>query len=296
MSRALRMVALVLFASSGGCSATADGVGDGEAARAGRHPIVGGSPATDYEEAALIDMGNSACSGTVIAPRVVLTAGHCVINSKSWDVTAPYAGGQTASAIDGLVYDYTDTSQTTNPNMHDVGIVILGSEITLGAYPTIADTGSPDGTSIVNIGRIQDGQFSSTDLFVSQPIKIVDGAQYGFPYDYSATEIIQPGDSGGPDMLAGTHTIVSVNSGAGSGSEVLARVDLVYDWIQEQIAANGGTGSSTSGGSTSGVGATTRAPPRPRPPPPRAAGATSAAASPTRASAKAASCSGASAV
>src|SRR5262245_54231640 len=170
MSRALGMLALALFASLGGlaCSATSDGGADGESARSGRRPIVGGTPATDYPEAALIDMGNSACSGSVIAPRVVLTAGHCVINASSWDVTVPYGGGQSASAKSGLVYDYTDTSQNTNPDQHDVGIVILASEITLSSYPTIADKGSPDGTSIVNIGRIQDGQFSDTDLFVSK--------------------------------------------------------------------------------------------------------------------------------
>src|SRR5262249_5040184 len=129
----------------------------------------------------------------------------------------------------------------------------------LASYPVIAQKASPDGTEIVNIGRIQDGQFSSSDLFESKPITVEDGAKYGFPYDYQATQIIQPGDSGGPDMLAGTHTIVAVNSGSGSGTEVLARVDLLYDWIQQQIADNGGGGdpggtdpNDPSGGGTTG--------------------------------------------
>jgi hypothetical protein len=90
------------------------------------------------------------------------------------------------------------------------------------------------------------------------------GSNAGYPYDYEATEVIESGDSGGPDMKAGTHTIVAVNSGAGSGTEVLARVDLLYSWIQQQIANHGGGGgsssssssssSSTGGGTTSGGG------------------------------------------
>jgi hypothetical protein len=43
-------------------------------------------------------------------------------------------------------------------------------------------------------------------------------------------------------MLAGTHMIVAVNSGAGGGTEVLARVDLLAGWIKEQVATNGGAG------------------------------------------------------
>ena len=51
----------------------------------------------------------------------------------------------------------------------------------------------------------------------------------GAPLDYTSTLVIQPGDSGGPDFIAGTHTIVSVNSGEQRASSVqfLARVDLV---------------------------------------------------------------------
>src|ERR1019366_4025637 len=43
-------------------------------------------------------------------------------------------------------------------------------------------------------------------------------------------------------MGASPHLIVSVNSGGGP-TEVLARTDLVYGWIQEQIQSHGGGGS-----------------------------------------------------
>src|SRR6478752_190770 len=57
--------------------------------------IIGGQSATaTYPEAVLLNMRTStglgySCSATVIAPTVVLTAGHCVDGMASWEV---YAG------------------------------------------------------------------------------------------------------------------------------------------------------------------------------------------------------------
>src|SRR5690242_21143244 len=68
----------------GGCAVNGGGDDDeGEALGEGRSAIVGGSPAGDYPESVLVNMLRggkvaAACSGSLIAPRVVLTAGHCV--------------------------------------------------------------------------------------------------------------------------------------------------------------------------------------------------------------------------
>ncbi len=35
------------------------------------------------------------------------------------------------------------------------------------------------------------------------------------------------------------HVIVAVNSGGGGGSEILARVDLVFDWIKQTVESGG---------------------------------------------------------
>jgi hypothetical protein len=241
------LASLPLSISVLGCSAVPDPPTELDGASVSSEPIIGGKPATAYPEAVLISLyqgghGGSVCSGSVIAPRVVLTAGHCVHGFNGWRITAPFAGGQVANSGKAYTYDWTNDGPYVDPGSHDVGIVVLDAPIQLAAYPAIADFEVKDGGPIVNVGRIRDGQLSTSALFVSPPITVFDGAQIGFPYSYGAVETIQPGDSGGPDFLSGTHTIVAVNSGAGGGTEVLARVDLLYTWIQAAIAENGGGG------------------------------------------------------
>ena len=207
--------------------------------------IKGGTPATAYPEAVLVDMYKNgqltaACSGAVIAPKVVLTAGHCVNGLNGWKVRAPFASGQTATASGAVVYDWTTTAETVDPNMHDIGLVFLATPITLTTYPTLAAQHVTFGSNAQDIGRIQNGVLSSTKLFIGAQVAVADGAGVGYPFSYSSNDIIESGDSGGPVVVPGTHQIVAVNSGAGGNLQVLARVDLLSTWIAQQIAAHGG--------------------------------------------------------
>jgi hypothetical protein len=261
MSKRMSLGALVVLSCSVvACLAgSSDPTDDDTDSRA--RPIVGGTKATAFPEAVLVDMYQNNqlaayCSGSLIAPKVVLTAGHCVFQFTKWVIRAPFASGQTANASSGATYDWTNTSESVNPNMHDLGLIFLDTPITLSSYPTLSTSKVADNTQIVNIGRINSGTLSTTALYVSSPITIVGASSSGFPYDYTATDKIESGDSGGPDELVGTHEIVSVNSGAGSGTEVLARVDLESAWIQQQIAAHGGSGSSSGSTSSTGSGST----------------------------------------
>lgn len=238
---ALSMLGLVSLAL-GGCSAATTAPHEREEDGEEVGAIIGGSPANEYKEAVLINMMQggqvtSACSGSVIAPNVVLTAGHCVHGFDGWQIIAPFAGNQEAMSNNGVTFDWKNDSEFVDPNQHDVGLIILSSKIDLAEYPQIASQPVQFGSEVVNIGRIDNGDFSDSALFVSKPHAVYDGAQDGFPYSYGADEIIQSGDSGGPVEIPGAapHTIVAVNSGAGGGSEVLARVDLVFDWIQKTV-------------------------------------------------------------
>lgn len=208
--------------------------------------IVAGKTASKYPEAVLVDMQRSGaqalCSGALIAPRVVLTAGHCVHGWSAWRVEAPFAKDQSAAVTAGATYDWNVDSEVVDPSAHDVGLLFLATPISLASYPTLAKAHVPFGAKVENIGRIKNGEPSFTKLFVGREVTVADGARYGFPLSYASSDVIESGDSGGPVVKPATHEIVAVNSGAGNGLQVLARVDLVERWITEQIAAHGGEG------------------------------------------------------
>ena len=111
----------------------------------------------------------------------------------------------------------------------------------LPSYPTLATTPVPDGTPVINVGRVQDGTLSTSSLYESIPLEVFDATSRGWPFDYVTMDAIQSGDSGGPDFWASPSgpILVAVNSGATKNNnyEVLARIDLVEPWLEAQIAA-----------------------------------------------------------
>jgi V8-like Glu-specific endopeptidase len=227
---------------------------DADSASVTVEPIIGGVAATAYPEAAYlnIDMtasGGYACSGTLIAPKVVLTAGHCVDTHKKWEV---YVGNAYRASTSAVVYDWNEKgAQTVNPAHHDIALVFLSEPIALAAYPTLMRSKVIDGTAALNVGRVLNGVVQSAAYQGATTLSAAD--KVGYPYDYYSTTVIQPGDSGGPVFVKGGHAIAAVNSGAGGTTQVLARVDLLADWIGTQIVAHGGAGSTTGGAGAGGA-------------------------------------------
>ena len=164
----------------------------------------------------------------------------------TWKV---YNGSQVRASTSAATYDWHEDGGTTvDPTHHDIGLVFLSSDVVLSSYPAIATgpVGAP--MQVVNVGRVLNGAVTNNLYEATGPI--ISGVSWGYPYDYAANDLIEPGDSGGPDFVAGTHTIAAVNSAESGGIEVIARVDLVASWIASQIAAHPGSTPIDAGGAT----------------------------------------------
>ena len=227
------VVVLVLALSTVGiASAITNGQPDG-----GAHPYVGllvfdvnGTPAWR-------------CSGSLISPTVVLTAGHCTDGATAARVwfdevvqgnpDYPFGG---PSAIEGTPYTFPDFCIGCGNGLPgfaqgDVGIVVLDqavSGITPATLPTagLVDTlenktpidyvgygvqdelrggGPPVWTGLRNRlyapGALVSGNFVHSDQFMKLSLN-PGGGTGGTCF----------GDSGGPDLLGGTDTVLAVNS------------------------------------------------------------------------------------
>lgn len=208
-------------------------------------------------------------SGSLIAPNIVLTAGHVTDGASAIriyldaNVTGnpdyPYGG---PSAIEGTPYTHPEYSVGGSPTLpdwlsHDVGIVVLDESVYLDEYAELPAEGLVD-TLAMKTWVDQVG-YGVQNLIVGD---------YGRPYwdnpkvrMYAPAELITSnhkwsdefikttansaqgkggtclGDSGGPVLLGGTDTIIGVTSwGVDYNCRSVAyssRVDTsdVLDWI-----------------------------------------------------------------
>jgi secreted trypsin-like serine protease len=213
--------------------------------------------------------GNPAwrCSGTLLSPTVMLTAGHCTFGTSGgrvWfdtDVGAgrpgngyPFAGGTGIEFAEIHTHpDYVDEAFY----LFDVGVAILSEPVDLDEYGTLADVGLLDDLAVRR--GLQDTSFTvvgyglqsvvptlQADLVRYQgQVKLIDvKGVAGIPAGTSASFTNNPGkgngsggtcfgDSGGPIFHGSSNTIAAVTSFglnancAGTGGGY--RVDTVDD-------------------------------------------------------------------
>jgi hypothetical protein len=157
--------AIIAIAMLVGAGCNASGAGDPGAPSPVAHP-----------ETVSVDFfagtkASAACSGTLLAPNLVLTAAHCAGSATSARVIAPDAKGQRSSVerVSVLDWDFGGTSEE-NAQRHDIAVLVLSRAITIDSYPAI-DTGFCGGCTVVHVAR---GKDRAGPALESAPLRLSD--------------------------------------------------------------------------------------------------------------------------
>jgi len=216
--------------------------------------IIHGHASDDSQDAVVlieqVTMGYG-CSGTLLAPNLVLTARHCVSNLVSEGVQCDVNGnGTSASAIGadfvpGTLFIYTGKTRpagfgsnpaakgmkiihdnATNLCNHDLALILLDrkidgaqiSPIRLDGPPVKTDTVTAVGWGVSETTAMPPARLQRNGI----KIAAIGPAASGFlptpPHNFMVGEAFCQGDSGGPGYAESTGAVIGVVSYGGNGS------------------------------------------------------------------------------
>ncbi len=221
------------------------------------HPVVGGSvvPAGAYPDVALVVAPMALCTGTLIAPDVVLTAGHCIDTDPkevligSVDYTKP--GGEFIGVKSAIAYPSWETEL-------DVGVLVLdhpsaAKPRAIASACTAKHLEAGAGVKVVGFGLTTASGTGANSRLHQATLTVVDPRCTDDP---ACAQSVAPngefvaggdgvdscfGDSGGPIYLDDS-LIGVVSRGVGTtaqpcgGAGVYVRADRAVAWIERVTA------------------------------------------------------------
>jgi len=223
-----------------------------------RDRVVGGIPTLEYQDCVAIGSPDQwCCTGTLVGPNVVITAGHCFGPCTS----RVFIGPDVSKPEDGQVIEvakaYQQPDYGSNPVGNDLTVLILAEDAAVTPRP-FAQDGMLEAETTVRLAG-----YGNTDVFSSGGYgirRMVDVPLAGDNPDYGADvsrEFVAGapfldrdscnGDSGGPAYVRadGSWYLVGATSRAtastvrpcGDGG-IYTRVSVFEDWIRSIPGAN----------------------------------------------------------
>ena len=247
---------LAVGMSALGCNAAAvsDGAGDDSA-------IQGGHADAKDEAVGLVWFeGGGFCTGTLIAPDLVLTAGHCVEHKVEGFYLGSGPAGQASvgagappnmerhAVADQAAYPGFAGVWSCPASTFDLGLLKLSKAITKVTPRHVAKSAPAVGTvcSAVGYGEHSDGAQTTYEQKRRATETVTSSNDVAIAVTFK-TGIIDRGDSGGPLLCAGG-AIAGVTSCKVDGDwpshkdGVYGRVDTAARWIQQMSTSWQGAG------------------------------------------------------
>ena len=241
-------------------SVLAGGAGVAAAAPGGPAPVVGGTdaaPGAWPDAVSVMYADGGGCTGTLIAPDVVLTAGHCIeysptaIIANTVDYDGP--GGERIAVTRAMAHPGWEGS-------YDVGVLVLARPATTAPRPAatscVFEQQFAVGAAVELVGfgatDLQGESFNSRLRQVTASVRDPDcsGGDGCVSSISPGGEFVAGGmgigscfgDSGGPVYRTtpwGTYVVGVVSRGVDSGRDpcggggIYVRTDAVLDWVEQ---------------------------------------------------------------